>query len=69
MCSACGKGKGDKLIIGLSTYSDKVQSSYRLYYIKTGEFDIKIGKTIGRLMKMKEEADYSRYLLPKKRHL
>jgi uncharacterized protein (UPF0332 family) len=31
---------------------------FGLYYIKTGEFDIKIGKAIGRLMKMREEADY-----------
>jgi uncharacterized protein (UPF0332 family) len=35
-----------------------VERSFGLYYIKTGEFDIKIGKAIGRLMKMREEADY-----------
>ncbi len=35
-----------------------VERMFGLYYIKTGEFDIKIGKVIGRLMKMREEADY-----------
>ncbi len=35
-----------------------VERMFGLYYIKTGEFDLKIGKTIGRLMKMREEADY-----------
>lgn len=35
-----------------------IERMFGLYYIKTGEFDIKIGKAIGRLMKMREEADY-----------
>lgn len=35
-----------------------VERMFGLYYIKTGEFDIKIGKALGRLMKMREEADY-----------
>ncbi len=35
-----------------------VERMFGLYYIKTGEFDLKIGKAIGRLMKMREEADY-----------
>ena len=35
-----------------------VERMFGMYYIKTGEFDIKIGKTIGRLRKMREEADY-----------
>ncbi len=35
-----------------------VERMFGLYYVKTGEFDIKLGKVIGRLMKMREEADY-----------
>lgn len=35
-----------------------VERMFGLYYIKTGEFDTKIGKAIGRLRKMREEADY-----------
>ena len=35
-----------------------VERMFSLYYIKTKEFDLTIGKTIGRLMKMREEADY-----------
>lgn len=35
-----------------------IERMFGLYYIRTGEFDIKIGKAIGRLMKMREEADY-----------
>ena len=35
-----------------------VERMFGLYYIKTEEFDIKIGKALGRLMKMREEADY-----------
>lgn len=31
---------------------------FSLYYIKTKEFDLTAGKAIGRLMKMREEADY-----------
>ncbi|MDI6865617.1 HEPN domain-containing protein [Thermodesulfovibrio yellowstonii] len=35
-----------------------VERMFGLYYIKTGDFDTKIGKVIGRLRKMREEADY-----------
>lgn len=35
-----------------------VERMFALYFIKTEEFDIKLGKAIGRLMKMREEADY-----------
>jgi uncharacterized protein len=35
-----------------------IERMFGLYYIKTKEFDLTIGKTIGRLMKMREEADY-----------
>jgi len=35
-----------------------VERMFSLYYIKTGEFDMNIGKAIGRLMKMRQEADY-----------
>jgi uncharacterized protein (UPF0332 family) len=35
-----------------------VERMFSLYYIKTEEFDLKVGKAIGRLMKMREEADY-----------
>ncbi|WP_353683847.1 HEPN domain-containing protein [Thermodesulfovibrio sp. 3907-1M] len=35
-----------------------VERMFGLYYIKTGEFDSRIGKVIGRLRKMREEADY-----------
>ncbi len=35
-----------------------IERMFSLYYIKTKEFDLTIGKTIGRLMKMREEADY-----------
>ena len=31
---------------------------FSLYYIKTEEFDLKVGKVLGRLMKMRQEADY-----------
>ena len=31
---------------------------FNLYYIKTGEIEIDTGKIIGRLMKLREEADY-----------
>jgi hypothetical protein len=34
-----------------------VERMFGLYYIKTEDFDIKIGKALGRLMKMREEAD------------
>lgn len=37
---------------------DGIERMFGLYYIKTNEFDLTIGKTIGRLMKMREEADY-----------
>ncbi len=35
-----------------------VERMFSLYYIKTKEFDLKVGRAIGRLMKMREEADY-----------
>ncbi|MCS7215922.1 MAG: HEPN domain-containing protein, partial [Thermodesulfovibrio sp.] len=35
-----------------------VERMFGLYYIKTGEFDAKTGKVLGRLRKMREEADY-----------
>jgi len=35
-----------------------IERMFSLYYIKTKEFDLAVGKTIGRLMKMREEADY-----------
>jgi len=35
-----------------------VERMFSLYYIKTKEFDLAVGKAIGRLMKMREEADY-----------
>ncbi|GLI52820.1 HEPN domain-containing protein [Thermodesulfovibrio yellowstonii] len=37
---------------------ESVERMFGLYYIKTGDFDPKIGKVIGRLRKMREEADY-----------
>lgn len=35
-----------------------VERMFSLYYIKTKDFDLSVGKTIGRLMKMRQEADY-----------
>jgi len=35
-----------------------VERMFSLYYIKTEEFDLKVGKVLGRLMKMRQEADY-----------
>ncbi len=35
-----------------------VERMFGLYYIKTKEFDLTTGKSLGRLMKMREEADY-----------
>lgn len=35
-----------------------IERMFSLYYIKTKEFDLAVGKTMGRLMKMREEADY-----------
>lgn len=35
-----------------------VERMFSLYYIKTKEIEVSIGKIIGRLMKMREEADY-----------
>lgn len=35
-----------------------VERMFGLYYIKTKEFDLTAGKFLGRLMKMREEADY-----------
>lgn len=47
------------LLKGISPRTHEgVERMFGLYYIKTGEFDIKIGKALGRLMKMREEADY-----------
>jgi len=47
------------LIKGVDPKSHEgVERMFSLYYVKTGEFDLIAGKTIGRLMKMREEADY-----------
>lgn len=35
-----------------------VERMFGLYYIKTNEFDLSVGKALGRLMKMRQEADY-----------
>jgi len=35
-----------------------MERMFGLYYIKTKEFDLTVGKTLGRLMKMRQEADY-----------
>jgi uncharacterized protein len=35
-----------------------VERMFSLYYIKTEEFDLTVGKVLGRLMKMRQEADY-----------
>lgn len=35
-----------------------VERMFSLYYVKTGEFDLAVGKALGRLMKMRQEADY-----------
>ena len=35
-----------------------VERKFSLYYVKTKEIEVSIGKIIGRLMKMREEADY-----------
>jgi len=35
-----------------------VERMFSLYYVKTKEIEVNIGKIIGRLMKMREEADY-----------
>jgi len=35
-----------------------VERMFSLYYIKTEEFDLKVGKVLGRLMKMRQESDY-----------
>lgn len=35
-----------------------VERMFSLYYIKTKEFDLSAGKAVGRLMKMRQEADY-----------
>lgn len=47
------------LIKGVDPKSHEgVERMFSLYYIKTKEFDLAAGKAIGRLMKMREEADY-----------
>jgi uncharacterized protein (UPF0332 family) len=47
------------LLKGISPKTHEgVERMFGLYYIKTGEFDLSVGKAIGRLMKMREEADY-----------
>lgn len=47
------------LIKGVDPKSHEgVERMFSLYYIKTKEFDLTAGKAIGRLMKMREEADY-----------
>jgi uncharacterized protein (UPF0332 family) len=35
-----------------------VERMFSLYYVKTNEIEVDIGKIIGRLMKLREEADY-----------
>lgn len=35
-----------------------VERMLSLYYVKTGELEVNIGRIIGRLMKLREEADY-----------
>ncbi len=35
-----------------------VERMFSLYYVKTKEMEVGIGKIIGRLMKLREEADY-----------
>lgn len=35
-----------------------VERMFSLYYVKTKEIQIDVGRTIGRLMKLREEADY-----------
>ncbi len=35
-----------------------VERMFSLYYVKTKDVEIEIGKIIGRLMKLREEADY-----------
>ena len=35
-----------------------VERMFGLYFIKTNEFDVSVGKALGRLMKMRQEADY-----------
>jgi uncharacterized protein (UPF0332 family) len=34
-----------------------VERMFALYYLKTGEFELNVGKAIGRLVKMRQEAD------------
>ncbi len=47
------------LIKGVDPKSHEgVERMFSLYYVKTKEFDLSAGKAIGRLMKMREEADY-----------
>lgn len=47
------------LLKGIAPKSHEgVERMFALHYIKSGEIEIQIGKTIGRLMKMREEADY-----------
>ena len=35
-----------------------IERMFSLYYVKTGEITIDIGRIIGRLMKLRQEADY-----------
>jgi len=35
-----------------------VERMFRLYYVKTEEIEVNTGRIIGRLMKLREEADY-----------
>lgn len=47
------------LLKGISPKThESIERMFGLYYIKTKEFDLSIGKALGRLMKMREEADY-----------
>lgn len=51
--------KASLLIKGVIPQSHEgVERMFSLYYVKTKEIEIDIGKIIGRLMKMREEADY-----------
>ncbi len=47
------------LLKGISPQSHEgIERMFGLYYVKTGEVEVAQGKIIGRLMKLREEADY-----------
>lgn len=51
--------KAALLLKGISPKSHEgIERMFSLYYVKTGEIGIDTGKIIGRLMKLREEADY-----------